>query len=109
MRFEASAPGSLMLFGEYAVLHGHKALVAAVDKRIYVRLTPRQDKIITIKSALGEYQTTITKLKAVKPFEYILTALQQFKLRQGCDLEICSEFSHEVGFGSSAAVSVACL
>ena len=31
--------------GEYAVLYGKHALVCAVDKRITVTLTPRDDKI----------------------------------------------------------------
>jgi len=37
-RVEASAPGKLLLFGEYAVLEGAPALVAAVDRRARVRL-----------------------------------------------------------------------
>lgn len=36
----ASAPGKLMVSGEYAVLDGAEAVVAAVDRRAYVRLTP---------------------------------------------------------------------
>ena len=55
MLFEASAPGSLMLMGEYAVLKGAAALCAAIDKRIYVKLTPRNDQKIMIHSALGEF------------------------------------------------------
>jgi len=37
-RVEASAPGKLLLLGEYAVLEGAPALVAAVDRRARVRL-----------------------------------------------------------------------
>jgi phosphomevalonate kinase len=33
-----SAPGKLMISGEYAVLHGAPAVVAAVDRRAFVRL-----------------------------------------------------------------------
>lgn len=36
----ASAPGKLLLFGEYAVLAGAWAWVAAVDRRVQVTLTP---------------------------------------------------------------------
>lgn len=112
MRFKASAPGSLMLLGEYAVLHGKHALVCAVDKRINVTLTPRSDDHIEIKSSvLGNYSTTLPELKIEKPFHFVLGVLKQYesRLRHGFDLEIVSEFSDKVGLGSSAAVTVATL
>lgn len=110
MSFKASAPGSLMLLGEYGVLHGGQALVCAVDKRITVTLTPRQDDTIHIHSLLhGYYTTSLTDIKIEKPFHFVLTALQQYqeKMKYGCDISIASEFSDKVGFGSSAAVTVA--
>jgi phosphomevalonate kinase len=39
-RLEVSAPGKLVLFGEYAVLFGAPAAVAAVDRRAVVTLRP---------------------------------------------------------------------
>ncbi len=38
MRLKASAPGSLMLLGEYGVLYGKHALVCAIDKRIVISI-----------------------------------------------------------------------
>ncbi len=38
---EASAPGKLVISGEYAVLTGAPALVAAVDRRVTCTLTPK--------------------------------------------------------------------
>jgi phosphomevalonate kinase len=35
-----SAPGKLFLIGEYAVLHGHPAVLAAVDRRVTGRFVP---------------------------------------------------------------------
>ena len=35
-----SAPGKLFLIGEYAVLHGYHAVVAAVDRRVTGRFLP---------------------------------------------------------------------
>ncbi len=109
--FKASAPGSLMLLGEYAVLHGQHALVTAIDKRIYVTLTPREDARIILDSALGHYETTVSKLQGVAPFEFVLAVLHSFKkyFQQGCHIKIESEFSATVGFASSAAVTVATL
>lgn len=40
-RIEASAPGKLVLSGEYAVLAGAPALVVAVDRRVTCTLAPR--------------------------------------------------------------------
>lgn len=111
MLFKASAPGSLMLLGEYAVLHGHPALVCAVDKRMRVSLTPRTDHIVEIFSALGHYKTTIHALESIAPFQFVLTTLKhvQPSLKHGCTLTIEAEFSDQIGFGSSAAVTVATL
>src|SRR5438045_3958935 len=75
MLLRASAPGSLMLLGEYAVLHGQHALVCAIDKRMTVTLSPRDDKKILIESALGHYETTLSDLKLVSPFRFVLATL----------------------------------
>lgn len=112
MPYKASAPGSLMLLGEYAVLHGKPALVCAVDKRIGVTLTPRQDTTITITSdLLGIYQTDLSQLKIETPFQFVLGALKHYqtKLKRGCDIVITSSVSDKIGFGTSAAVTVATL
>jgi len=107
--YKVSAPGSMLLLGEHAVLHGKTAIVSAIDKRITVTLKPRDDKKITITSALGKHKTTIDKLKQQNPFQFILAALIAKKnmLRYGCDIEVDSAFSDQLGLGSSAAVTVA--
>src|SRR5690349_12767806 len=112
MLFKASAPGSLMLLGEYGVLHGTPALVCAVDKRMCVTLTPRADERIEIESTLhGTYQTELNQIKIEAPFQFVLGALQHYqsKMRRGCDIKIESEFSDKMGLGSSSAVTVATL
>ena len=60
--FSASAPGSLMILGEYGVMFGKYALVGAIDQYITVTLTERSDQQIEIYSALGEYSTEIKLL-----------------------------------------------
>ena len=46
--YSATAPGSLMLLGEHAVLAGKSALVCAVNKRMRITLTPNASQIVTI-------------------------------------------------------------
>ncbi len=106
-----SAPGSTMLLGEHAVLSGELALVAALDKRLRVCLTPRVDKQLVINSALGELQQPLTKLTVVKPFQFIVAAVERFVefLPSGLTLQVQADFKSDLGLGSSAAVSVATL
>lgn len=111
MRLKASAPASLMLLGEYGVLHHKHALVCAVDKRIHVTLTPREDDHVYIQSALGKYKKKLSQLEIEKPFQFVLAAVKTYQSRYktGFDLVIESEFASTVGLGSSAAVTVATL
>ena len=106
--FTASAPGSLMLMGEHAVLHGQPSLVCAVNRRIRITLTPRPDRAVTIRSALGRYSASLDLLMAAEPFRFVTGVLSRHKehLKTGMDIQIDSEFSHKVGLGSSAAVTV---
>lgn len=107
----ASAPGSLMLMGEHAVLHGHPAIVCAINKRMKISLKPREDEQILLHSALGEHATTLDELAPSEPFRFVLGAIKAFReeLGQGFELDIRSEMSHQMGMGSSAAVTVATL
>lgn len=103
----ASAPGSLMLLGEHAVLHGRRALVCAVDRRITVTLTPRRDRAVNLASTLGRLATDLDHLPPDGPFRFIAAVLRMAHLASGADLVVASEFSDQVGLGSSAAVTVA--
>lgn len=107
--FLASAPGSVFLLGEHAVLEGHSALVCAVDYRIEVEITLRDDDCVSIHSSLGDFESTLDDLRVQKPFEFLIAAVLLFKdkLKSGLDINVKSAFSHQVGLGSSAAVVVA--
>lgn len=108
---KASAPGSLMLMGEHAVLRGQPAIVCAISKRMKIKLTPRADKTIALHSALGEHETTLDELAPNDSFRFVLGAIRACRsdLKQGFELAIKSEMSHQMGLGSSAAVTVATL
>lgn len=109
MLYKAKAPGSLMLLGEYAVLQGKTAIVAAIDKFISVSITPRHDDTIHIHSSLGALVIDRHDLNPQAPFEFILMALASKNLPSGCEIVIESELPTAIGLGSSAAVTVALL
>lgn len=100
-----------MLMGEHAVLHGRHALVCAVDRRLSVTLTPRPDDRVRIASVLGEDEAPLDALPLRDPFRFIWASLRSAPdgLPSGCDLSVQSDFSDRIGFGSSAAVTVATL
>ncbi len=110
---QASAPGSLMVFGEHAVLHGHLAICCAIDRRITVTATRRSDGRVRVVSALGERETTMASPDCAPPFQFALQVVGEFAREQtkglagGVALNIESEFRDDQGLGSSAAVTVA--
>ncbi|MDF1795617.1 MAG: mevalonate kinase [Coxiellaceae bacterium] len=109
MSYSVSAPGSVMLMGEHAVLHGEPALVAAIDKRISVTLKRRSDEVITINSELGQYQITLSEMIENETFGFVVAAIKQWhnELPLGFELSIESNLPHSMGLGSSTAVVVA--
>jgi mevalonate kinase len=104
-----SAPGSLMLLGEHAVLHGHKALVCAINRRITIELFQTSEDSVRIVSCLGNYQAPLEELVDHPSFRFVLQAIRQQAgyIPSGFELKIDSDFSADIGFGSSAAVTVA--
>jgi mevalonate kinase len=104
----ASAPGSLMLLGEHAVLHGHQALVCAINRRITLRLVPSDTGEVNIVSALGTYRSPLDDLVDHPSFRFVIAAIRRHtdRLPGGFDMRIDSEFTADIGFGSSAAVTV---
>ncbi|MDF3128508.1 mevalonate kinase [Kiritimatiellaeota bacterium B1221] len=104
--FTAHAPGTLMLMGEHAVLHGRPALCMAVSQRMQLVLKKRADRNFTIQSALGAYAGELGDIEVCKPYTFVLEAIRRAAPCQGFDLKIHSEFSSTIGFGSSAAVTV---
>ncbi|GGO83115.1 mevalonate kinase [Marinobacterium nitratireducens] len=104
-----SAPGSIMLMGEHAVLYGERAIACAVDRYMRLRLTRREDRAVIIRSALAEVQGTLDALPQEPRLSFVLATVGLYagRLPAGFELDIESEFSHTVGLGSSAAVTAA--
>lgn len=108
--FKVSVPGSIMLFGEHAVLYGKQAIVAAINKRLVMELIPvTTDQITIYDGRLGTLELSMADLKVQAPFKHVLSAIMLFKdqLPSGFTLQIDSEISSTIGLGSSAAVTVA--
>lgn len=123
-----SAPGKLFIAGEWAILEGHKGVVAAVDKRVYAEAAESENISLTlddfgIKDLEAEFDGKL-KIKCLDPekekymaftkaaLEAALSFLgkyKNFKLRAWGDKTsiIVNGVRKKVGFGSSAASTVA--
>lgn len=104
MSITVSAPGKIHLLGEHAVVYGKPALLAAVDKRVYVRIMNYELRIrnngnLIINTAGNDSLIRI----AVSIFQ------RAFKIEKLMPLEITvsSQIPSGCGLGSSAAVAAA--
>ncbi len=107
--FKASAPGSLMILGEHAVLWGSPCLVAAVDQRLTIMLTPRSDDKIILSSFQGKESLDLSNPGQTIKYPFVSAVIQDNKddIPGGFDLNITSDILNGRGFGSSAAVIIA--
>jgi phosphomevalonate kinase len=124
----ASAPGKLVLLGEYAVLEGAPALVLAVDRRARVTLAPGDAGYWEIVSPTLDLQARLQLRdgnaiwvdKAPAELEWLATLLARFPRTEGvpaCRVKLDSDAFHldhagtrtKLGLGSSAALTVALL
>lgn len=106
---DVSVPGSIMLLGEHSVLYSQPAVACAVDRYMRVRLSGLAKRDIVVESALGTYQSHLDTLEDNPSHRFLVEILRRWRptLTQGLHITITSEFSHTVGLGSSAAVTVA--
>ncbi|WP_255482716.1 hypothetical protein [Rhodanobacter sp. MP7CTX1] len=134
MELMASAPGKLVLLGEYAVLEGARALAVAVDRRATVRITPRTDGVCVISAPdlnvfnarmpLGvdgqpRWQSIEADAAKLRLVDHVWGALSREGLAPSSDDGFCLELDTAVffetngsgqaklGLGSSAALTVA--
>jgi len=109
----ASAPGKIILFGEHFVVHGTKAILAAIDKRVTVTSTFTENKTIKVNSQLGTIEVPISssheEVKSeFRPFVYLANKLLYPNQNvNGLEITIDSDIPIGVGLGSSSACCVA--
>ena len=113
MKSIASAPGKIILFGEHFVVHGTKAILAAIDKRVTVTSSFTEDKTIKVNSELGTLEVPISSSyeEAKSEFRpFIFLANKMINSNQnvsGLEVTIDSDIPIGVGLGSSSACCIA--
>ena len=113
MKSIASAPAKIILFGEHFVVHGTKAILAAIDKRVTVTSTFTENKIIKINSELGTTEVPISssheEVKSeFRPFIFLANKIINSDQNvNGLEITIDSDIPIGVGLGSSSACCVA--
>jgi len=117
-RARASAPAKVILFGEHFVVYDKPAILASLNKRVYVDAIARNDDKVTVNSNMGFAGTfskdeieSMKKKRFMSLVQPVLAAaddaMQEFGASIGLDIKIRAEFQHAVGLGSSAAISIA--
>ena len=132
-----SAPGKLILMGEHAVVYGRPALVAAIDLRLTVRLSPAKDVILDLPG-LGRSEhlswkevrsyargarerwdaysvqpgpSSFQEMRGEDPAHVVKAAIgeavERFEPEEGLRLRVESDLPIGSGFGSSAATAIA--
>jgi len=109
----ASAPAKIILFGEHFVVHGTKAILAAIDKRVTVTTTFTNNKTIKVNSELGTIEVPISssyeEVKSeFRTFVYLANKIINSEQNvSGLEITIDSDIPIGVGLGSSSACCVA--
>lgn len=131
----SKAPGKMILIGEYAVLHGAKALVCAMDCYASVKLSPSDTDLfdiaapslsiksqtfsIDIRDQLNfEDPSDIETMKKLHFFKIVFEesdkiiraknrSIQPVKIEINTDEFYSADRQNKYGFGSSAAMTVA--
>lgn len=117
---KVSAPGNLFFFGEHSVVYGRPAILAAIDKRTYVRIEENDNESINVSSeGYGEIETVIDSLDSITfeshedyghQMDPIMDLIQYFhnnisEFSHGFTAEITSDIPKESG-GMSSSTAV---
>jgi len=109
------SPGRINLIGEHTDYNLGPVLPAAIDKSIYLAITPREDNIINIHAAdfNEHHSTSIEQLEPAWKLwpNYILGVINEFKLagnfKTGVNIVFGGDIPLAAGMSSSAAINCA--
>ncbi len=117
MTLSASAPGKVMVAGEYAVLCGHPALVMAANRRVQVHLEPAAEWMLSSDGGQPEAVRAAELSPAADPPHSPVAravwscctelGIRPAPLRIRIDSTELQEAGAKLGLGSSAGVAVA--
>lgn len=115
MKSIASAPGKIILFGEHFLVYGIKGILCSIDKRITATSQILDEKVVRVKSSLGNSEMNLDSLnlekvplKFMKPFFYVAKkAIEENSIKSGIEIILESQIPPGVGLGSSSAACVA--
>ena len=106
---KVSAPATVMIAGEHAVLQGSDAIAMALNKRLTINLTRRDDDQYHFESSLGNHQSTFEALPFQGKWHWISRLIKHFHpaCPSGMTFRIDSDINPNQGLGSSAALLIA--
>jgi len=110
---KATAPGKIIIFGEHFVVHGTRAIVGAINKRVTITSEKNDTATISISSSLGKTTIPITEEvdtveKKFRPFFFIAKeVINDYNFKNGITIDIQSDIPIGAGLGSSSACCVA--
>ncbi len=106
----ASAPAKSILFGEHFVVYGRPAVAIALKKRMYAKVSVRDDDTIEVRSPIGYSRHRIGDEIEKDIHRHIiystLLAMRHVDKCKGLTITLESEFPFSMGLGASAASSV---
>lgn len=104
-----TAPGKLIVSGEWALLAGYSGISMAINRIIEIKITKLDEEIVKISSNLGYFESKNTDCNDIPDvFKVFYHILKKFEVYTGIEISIKSSIPHDVGFGSSGAC-IACM
>ena len=85
-KIKVSAPGKLHLLGEHVVVYNKPAIIAAVDKRCFVEVTPKKNNKITVVSKDFKKEKTVDFNRIVDKFNKAQKNLEIYNTKNDISL-----------------------